>query len=222
MIEISNLHKTYNQNTPNEFEALKGVSFRLNDKPLIIQGISGSGKSTLLSLIAGFEKPTKGKIVVDDMLVSKLPDLHLSHYRATKVGFVFQHFNLIDSLSVMDNVIAPLIPIYKDISHIKQLALKAMQRVGIEHKAHQHTKDLSGGEKQRCAIARALVNDASIIICDEPTANLDSKNSQKFIEILKELKDDGKRIIIATHDPIFENLDFECDMLRLKDGKIEE
>jgi len=222
MIEITNLHKIYNQGSANEFEALKGVSFKVSDKPLIIQGVSGSGKSTLLSLIAGFEKPTKGKIVVDDLLVSKLPDLHLSNYRASKIGFVFQHFNLIESLSVIDNVIAPLIPLYKDISHIRQLAHKAMQRVGIEHKANQNAKDLSGGEKQRCAIARALVNDASLIICDEPTANLDSANSQNFIEILKELRDDNKKIIIATHDPIFDSLDFECDILRLKDGRIEE
>jgi putative ABC transport system ATP-binding protein len=222
MIEITNLHKIYNQGSANEFEALNNINLTIDKKPLILKGISGSGKSTLLSLIAGFEKPTKGKIVVDDLLVSKLPDFHLSQYRASKIGFVFQHFNLIDSFSVLDNVIAPLIPLYKDISHIQKLAYKAMQRVGIEHKASQDIRDLSGGEKQRCAIARALINDAPIIICDEPTANLDSKNTQRFIDIITELKDEGKSIIIATHDPIFDSLDFECDIINLQNGKIKE
>jgi putative ABC transport system ATP-binding protein len=222
MIEISQVYKTYNMGTESEFEALKGVSFTVRDKPVILKGVSGSGKSTLLSLIAGFEKPTKGKIIVDDLLVSKLPDLHLSNYRATRVGFVFQHFNLIESITVLDNIIVPLIPIYKDIEYIKTLAYRAMKRVGIEHKAHQDTKDLSGGEKQRCAIARALVNDASLIVCDEPTANLDKKNRDNFIDIIGDLHSEGKRVIIATHDPVFENLDFECEILNIKDGRIEE
>ena len=183
-------------------------------------GVSGSGKSTLLSLIAALDKPSSGKIIVEGELISKLPDLHASAYRAKSIGFIFQHFNLLEALSVEENVIAPLIHSGLGIKTIKEMAAKSMQRAAISHKASQQVKELSGGEKQRCAIARALVHEPELIICDEPTANLDKANSLKFIEILQSLHERGKTIIVATHDPLFEKLSFVTKIVHMEDGNI--
>jgi len=187
---------------------------------VVLSGVSGSGKSTLLSLIAALDKPSSGKIVVGGEPISKLPDLHASAYRAKAIGVIFQHFNLLDALSVEENVIVPLIPSGVAYPTLKQMASKSMQMASIEHKATQQVKALSGGEKQRCAIARALVHDPKLILCDEPTANLDRANSLKFIAMLKTLHAQGKTIIVATHDPLFESLDFVDRLIGMEDGKI--
>jgi putative ABC transport system ATP-binding protein len=220
MIILQNVYKKFWQNKNESFEALSDINLQIDKGLNILKGVSGSGKSTLLSLIAGFDKPTSGKIVVDDMLISKLPDLHLSNYRNQKIGFVFQHFNLIDSLSVAENILAPLAMSGDSISQAKAKVLQAMREVGIEHKANQNIKNLSGGEKQRCAIARALVNQSDILLCDEPTANLDRENSLKFIEIIRRLNDGKRVIIIATHDPIFDDIDIHSRVIHISDGKI--
>ena len=193
MIHIEKVNKIFNEGTPQAFEALKNIDLNITEgECVILSGVSGSGKSTLLSLIAALDKPSSGKIEVDGELISKLPDLHASAYRANSIGFIFQHFNLIESLSVEENVLAPLINAKLGIDTIKQMAQKSMEDASIEHKSTQSIKELSGGEKQRCAIARALVCDPQIIICDEPTANLDRANSLKFIELLRDLKQRGK------------------------------
>jgi len=221
MIRIEGVSKIFNEETPQAFEALKSIDLELaKGETMILSGVSGSGKSTLLSLIAALDKPSSGKIVIEGELISKLPDLHASAYRAKSIGFIFQHFNLLESLSVEENVIAPLINSGLDIVAIKELAAKSMQRAAISHKASQQVKELSGGEKQRCAIARALVHEPKLIICDEPTANLDRENSLKFIEILQALHKRGKTIIVATHDPLFENLSFVSKVVHMEDGKI--
>jgi len=151
-----------------------------------------------LSLIAALIKPTSGEIKVDGKFVAKLPDLHASLYRLKDIGFIFQSFNLFENLKV---------------SHALELA-------NISHKKTQSVKNLSGGEKQRTAIARALVNDPKIILCDEPTANLDRANSLTFIEVLRELKRLEKTIVIATHDPLFESLDFVDRVINIENGEI--
>ena len=221
MIEIENINKIFNEKSSEPFEALKDITLHIaKNEAIILSGVSGSGKSTLLSLIASLDKPSSGKIVVDGELISKLPDLHASHYRAKSIGFIFQHFNLLEALSVEENIIAPLIPSRLDMPTIKKQAQESMQRAGIAHKASQTIRELSGGEKQRCAIARALVTDPKLIICDEPTANLDRANSLKFIEILSTLKALGKTIIVATHDPIFDTLPFESRVIKMEDGRI--
>ncbi|MBD3831284.1 MAG: ABC transporter ATP-binding protein, partial [Arcobacter sp.] len=187
---------------------------------VILKGISGSGKSTLLSLIATMEKPTSGEIIIDDESVAKLPDLHSSNFRAKKLGFIFQSYNLFNELSVKDNVSIPLIPLGYSQKEIDEKVLKALEIANISHKKDELVSNLSGGEKQRCAIARAIVNNPDIILCDEPTANLDFDNSIKFIENLKELKNLNKTIIVATHDPIFDNLDFVDKVINIKNGMI--
>lgn len=221
MVTVENVSKVFNEGSPQAFEALRSVNLELaKGETMIISGISGSGKSTLLSLIAAMDKPSFGKIVVNGELISKLPDLHASAYRAKSIGFIFQHFNLLEALSVEENVIVPLINSGLDIQTIKEMAEKSMQRASISHKASQQVNALSGGEKQRCAIARALVHDPELIICDEPTANLDKANSLKFIEILQRLHEREKSIIVATHDPLFETLSFVGRVLHMEDGVI--
>ena len=221
MIQIENVSKIFNEGEEQAFSALKSVNLTVKKgETVILSGVSGSGKSTLLSLIAALDKPSRGKIIVGNELISKLPDLHASAYRAKRIGVVFQHFNLLEDLSVEENVIVPLVNSELPLPDIQRMAQKSMQSAAIEHKAEQTVNKLSGGEKQRCAIARALVHDPELILCDEPTANLDRANSLKFIEMLEMLHRMGKTMIIATHDPLFEELSFASRVIHMEDGKI--
>ena len=221
MIKIKNLNKIFYENTNKEFYALKDINLNIKKSScVILKGVSGSGKSTLLSLIATLQKPTSGEIVVENESIAKLPDFHASNFRARKIGFIFQSFNLFNELSVKDNISLPLIPLGFSQKQIDEKVINTLKLANILHKKDELVSNLSGGEKQRCAIARALVNDCEIILCDEPTANLDYENSKNFIEILKELKELKKTIIIATHDPIFDNLDFVDSEILIKNGQI--
>ncbi|MDN5043159.1 ABC transporter ATP-binding protein [Aliarcobacter butzleri] len=221
MIKIKNLSKIFYENTNKEFYALKDINLNIKKSScVVLKGVSGSGKSTLLSLIATLQKPTSGEIVVENESIAKLPDFHASNFRARKIGFIFQSFNLFNELSVKDNISLPLIPLGFSQKQIDEKVISTLKLANILHKKDELVSNLSGGEKQRCAIARALVNDCEIILCDEPTANLDYENSKNFIEILKELKELKKTIIIATHDPIFDNLDFVDSEILIKNGQI--
>ncbi|MFW3345527.1 ABC transporter ATP-binding protein [Aliarcobacter butzleri] len=221
MIKIKNLNKIFYENTNKEFYALKDINLNIKKSScVVLKGVSGSGKSTLLSLIATLQKPSSGEIVVENESIAKLPDFHASNFRARKIGFIFQSFNLFNELSVKDNISLPLIPLGFSQKQIDEKVINTLKLANILHKKDELVSNLSGGEKQRCAIARALVNDCEIILCDEPTANLDYENSKNFIEILKELKELKKIIIIATHDPIFDNLDFVDSEILIKNGQI--
>ncbi len=221
MIQIKNLNLTFNPNATNEFKALKNINLHIpKHKLFILKGVSGSGKSTLLSLISALIKPTSGEIKVDDKLIAKLPDFHASRFRSKDIGFIFQSFNLFENLNVAENTALPLIPLKLSQQEINDKVAHAMNLANIAHKKDQTVKDLSGGEKQRCAIARALVNNPKIILCDEPTANLDRNNALAFIEVIKTLKSLEKTIVIATHDPLFESLDFIDKVINIKNGEI--
>ncbi len=221
MVILENVTKIYNAGSAQAFEALKSLSLHIQEGEMVVlNGVSGSGKSTLLSLIGALDRPTEGKIVVNEELVSKLPDLHASAYRARTVGMVFQHFNLIETLSVEENVMVPLIPQKLPMSILRQCVIRSMKEASILHKAAQPVRALSGGEKQRCAIARALVHEPVLILCDEPTANLDHQNSLQFIEILKRLHHEGKTVVVATHDPLFLSLPFVDRIIDMEDGCI--
>ena len=216
MIEIKNLNKTYNQNKSNEFHALKNINLTIKQNELIIlKGISGSGKSTLLSHLGTLSYPSSGEIIIEGENIVKLPDMHASKFRSEKIGFIFQSFNLIDELSVYENLQAP-IAISAKKTHIKE----TLELANIFHKKDELVLNLSGGEKQRVAIARALINNPHIILADEPTANLDKKNSLSFIESLKKFKSMGKTVIISTHDSLFDNLDFVDRYLHIQDGEL--
>ena len=221
MIKITKLNKIFNENTKKEFHALKDINIEIKTSScVILKGVSGSGKSTLLSIIGTLLKPTSGDIKIDDESIAKLPDLHASNFRAKKLGFIFQSYNLFNELNVKDNFSIPLIPLGYSQKQIDDMSKTALTLANIEHKKDELVYNLSGGEKQRCAIARALVNNPDIILCDEPTANLDHDNSMKFIESLREFKKLNKTIIVATHDPIFEELDFVDEIINIKNGMI--
>ena len=221
MIKIKNLNKIFNENTKKEFHALKDINLEIQSSTcVILKGVSGSGKSTLLSIIGTLSKPSSGDIIVNEDSIAKLPDLHASAYRASNLGFIFQSYNLFNELDVCANVSIPLVPLGFTQKQINEKVNIALKLANIEHKRNETISNLSGGEKQRVAIARALVNNPDIILCDEPTANLDRDNSLKFIDAIRELKTLNKTIIIATHDPIFDNLDFVEKVINIKDGEI--
>ncbi|MGM0533493.1 MAG: ATP-binding cassette domain-containing protein, partial [Campylobacterota bacterium] len=186
----------------------------------LLQGVSGSGKSTLLALIAGFEKPSSGAVYIADDPISKLPDLHQSRLRNAHIGFVFQAYELFEDLTVYDNVFTPTVVYPGSYAQGQKRIAEAMQSAGIDHKAKELVKNLSGGEKQRCAIARALVNDPEIIICDEPTANLDHANSLVLLQLLQRLKNRGKTILVATHDPLFGKCDAVDSIFAMDSGRL--
>ena len=217
MISLRNVYKIY----PNDIVALNAVDLEFSEGELIIlKGVSGSGKSTILSLIAGLSKPTSGDVIVDAQNIAKLPDHFCSLYRQASIGFIFQKFNLISNLSVKDNILLPLIPLNLDEEELTLRLVDVMTLFNISHKENELVKNLSGGEQQRVAIARANVNRPKIILADEPTASLDEKLSLEFIEILKEMKSQNKTIIVATHDPLFFNLDFVDRVVNIEHSKI--
>lgn len=223
MIKVKNLNKIFNEKRKNEFHALKNINFEIEKNScVILKGISGSGKSTLLSILGTLLKPTNGEVIIENESIAKLPDIHVSNFRTNKIGFIFQAYNLFNELSVEQNVNIPLIPLNLSNKEFEEKTKLALKLANIEHKKNELVYNLSGGEKQRCAIARALVNNPNLILCDEPTANLDMENSLKFIDVLKDLKKLNKTIIVATHDPIFDNLDFVDKIINIKNGLISE
>ena len=220
MIQIENLYRTFHHGS-NKVPVLKDINLTVHrGECIILKGVSGSGKTTLLSLIAGLDKPSAGKVLIEGEPISKLPDLFASELRAKKIGMIFQHFNLFEHLSVNENVTIPLIPSGLTMKDIHQKVNDALTVANIIHKQDILASRLSGGEKQRTAIARALVADPNIILCDEPTANLDRDNSLLFIDMLEKLHRMGKTIVIATHDPLFDNLAFKSTTVPMVDGKI--
>jgi len=219
-IDAENLVKTYRADgvkTP----ALRGVSFKVEEGEFTsIIGPSGSGKSTLLNLIGTLDRPTSGKVFIDEIDTSKLSDRELAKLRNEKIGFVFQSFNLIPRMTALMNVELPLLVrgIPKHQCHEK--ALKWLKELGIADKAYRRPSQLSGGEQQRLAVARSLVTDPSILLGDEPTGNLDTMNSARIVEVLKQLNEaTGKTFIIITHD--MEVAELTRRIIHIRDGLIE-
>ncbi|WP_459823483.1 ABC transporter ATP-binding protein [Campylobacter concisus] len=221
MINIRGVSLVYNQNKQNEFCALKNINLDINDGELVIlKGISGSGKSTLLSLIALLQKPTSGEILIDGTNIAKLPDAFCSELRHKRLGLVFQNFNLIDGLSVYENLLAPFALTNFKASVRDEMIKKALSLANIAHKKDENVSNLSGGERQRCAVARALSMDADIILADEPTANLDRQNARAFLGLLESFKALKKSVIVATHDSIFDELSATDRVVSLQNGEI--
>jgi putative ABC transport system ATP-binding protein len=221
MITLKNINKTYEINTNHKIKALDNINLNFKEGELIVlKGASGSGKSTILSLIASLSKPTTGEVIVDNKRISKLPDNFASIYRRENIGFIFQKYNLISTLSVKDNILLPLIPNNPNKSQCDTKLNIVLKQFNILDKKDTLIQNLSGGEPQSGAIRRALINNPKIIIADEPTANLDEQLSLDFINILQSLKNQNKTIIIATHDPLFFNLNFVDKIIELKNGKL--
>jgi len=221
MIECKNLTKIFNENKNDKHVALKNINLTFNTgEVIVLKGASGSGKSTLLSLIAALSKPNHGEVIVNEKRISKMPDNFTSLFRRENIGFIFQKYNLIPTLSVKDNIILPLIPSNPDEKLLEINVNKILEKFSIQNKKNIIVKQLSGGEQQRVAISRALINNPNIIIADEPTANLDAKLSIDFINIIEQLKSSSTTIIIATHDPLFFDLPFVDKIIELKSGEV--
>ncbi len=203
LIELEQVCKVYNQGQPNEVQALRGVTLSIPENALVcLQGASGSGKSTLLSIIGCVFPPTSGRAAIAGKQLSRMPDRFLTLHRRATIGFIFQHFNILPDLTVLENITLPLMPLGVPPRERRQRAERLMAMLGIDHRASFPARQISGGEVQRVAIARALINDPPIILADEPTAHLDHRLSLAFMEIMQGLKRSGKTIILTSHDPL--------------------
>lgn len=221
MIRLVEVDKIHDPDGPGRFAALAGVDFAVSaGEFVVIHGASGSGKTTLLSLVGGLIRPTRGEVVVAGRAIAKLPDRHASAFRLATVGFVFQDRLLLPQFSVRDNVALPLVATGADPERIRTLTTTALELADILHRADRPARDLSGGEKQRCAIARAVVGDPALLLCDEPTANLDAAARDQLLDLLAALKQRGKTILVATHDPVFTGLGCVDRRLELEAGRI--
>ena len=202
MVQIKNVTKIYNHNKSNAFEALHKVSATIKDGELVaIIGTSGAGKSTLLHILACIDSYQEGEYQMDGTLVKNLTERQYARIRNEKIGMVMQDFALVEDFTALENVMIPLNFSKKRIKDKKGKALAALQSVGIEELAKKPCNKLSGGQKQRVAIARAIVNEPSMILADEPTGALDTKTSAEIMELFKSLNEQGRTVVIVTHDP---------------------
>ena len=218
VVLASNLCKTYEIGDA-KVEVLKGVNLNVEKGEFtVVSGPSGFGKTTLLNIIGGIDKPTSGKIVVfgDDLGVKD--EDFLASFRCNKVGFVFQSYNLVSTLSVAENIAFPMEWARKPENHIKERVKELLEVVGLQHRTEHFPFQLSGGEQQRVAFARALANDPPFLLVDEPTGNLDTKTSLKIVQMLQKLKGDRKTVIVATHDERI--IQLADQKLYLEDGKL--
>ena len=201
MIKIENLNKTYKTGTVS-VEALKNINLIVKEKEFVsIMGPSGSGKSTLMNILGCLDNPTEGVYELDGECVQDMNDNELAVIRNKKIGFIFQSFNLIPRINALKNVELPMIYAGISAKERREVAIKALQKVGLEERMYHNPNELSGGQKQRVAIARSLVNNPSLIFADEPTGNLDSKSGDEIMEIFQQLNEEGATIIMVTHEP---------------------
>jgi len=223
MIEVKGVNKIFNSGKPNEFQALTDVHVRIDEgKVTVLRGPSGSGKTTLLSILGCMSRPTSGRVWFEDREITSLPERFLTQIRRESFGFVFQQLNLIRGLSALDNVMLPVLPTGEPYHDIKARAMKLLERFRIGQKAFEKIEWLSGGQAQRVAIVRAMMNSPRVIFADEPTAHMDTKLAEEFMELLGELNAEGMTIVISSHDPIVCASGFIQHVVHIRDGKAEE
>ncbi len=219
IIEVQDLHKVF-QDGAEEIAAVDGVSFSCRPRQFVaITGPSGCGKSTLLYLLGSLERPTSGHLFIDGVDVTTLEGKAVNQFRRNKIGFVFQSFHLVPNLSAIENVMLPMEISGSPALLHRERARDLLIQVGIDENRHEHRPaKLSGGQQQRVAIARALANDPAVILADEPTGNVDSKNSKRIVSLLRELAHRGRTIVVVTHDLAIAK---QADMhIELEDGQI--
>jgi len=217
---VKNLFKIYHKpGTDVEVAALRGVNIDFEQgEYTAIMGASGSGKSTLMNILGCLDKPTRGEYLLGGEDVSQLPDDDLSEIRSRRIGFIFQNFNLIQQLTVLENLEVPMFYLKVPPAERRRRAIALAERVGLAERADHRPMQLSGGQQQRVCIARAMINDPLIIMADEPTGALDSKTGQQILALFDELVADGKTILMVTHDPTVAH---RCHrVLRLHDGEV--
>ena len=218
LIEMNSICKSY-RNIDFETQVLKDITIHINEGDYVsIIGPSGSGKSTLMAIAGCLSQPTSGEYILDGEDVGELNDRKLSRIRNEKIGFVFQAFHLLPGLTALDNVTLPLVYSQKTPSNIKECAREVLAKVGLEHRLRHTPGQLSGGEQQRVTIARSLINNPPIILADEPTGNLDSKNGIEIMKTFDGLVREGKTIVLITHDSkVAEHAD---RIISISDGRI--
>ena len=219
LVDVQDICKVYNPGE-NEVRALDHISVQIDEKEFVaIIGQSGSGKSTLMNMLGCLDVPTSGTYMLHGKDVSHMSDDELSDIRNQEIGFIFQGFNLIQNLTALENVELPLI--YRGVSKKErmELAREALKKVGLENRMDHKPAEMSGGQQQRVAIARAIAQAPPIILADEPTGNLDSGSSKEIMEILKELHEEGRTVIIITHDN--EIAAQAKRVIKIMDGRIE-
>ncbi len=220
IIEMHGVQKIY-QTGKLMVPVLLGIDLVIKKGEMVaIMGPSGSGKSTLMNIIGLLDRPSQGELSIDGKMIDlSMPDAKLARLRSAKIGFVFQSFNLLPRLNALQNVLVPVGYTRANRNEKEQQAKKLLTQVGLGERFLHKPNEMSGGEKQRVAIARSLINEPEIILADEPTGNLDSKSGSEIIAILKELHKKGKTLIVITHDPAVAK---ECERtIKVKDGKIE-
>jgi putative ABC transport system ATP-binding protein len=216
MLEVKNVSKVYGEGTA-KVVALNNVSLRVNEGEFIaIMGPSGSGKSTLLNIIGGLDHISSGEVILDGKRIDSLDENALVDVRRGKIAYVFQQYHLIPSLTALENVLLPLT--FCGANNKNQKALDILKRVGLERRAEHKPSQLSGGEQQRVAIARALVNDPSLVLADEPTGNMDRKTGREILALFDQLNEEGRSIVMVTHDP--EIAGYAGEVVVLQDGQI--
>lgn len=235
MIELNQVSKSFNIGSSARFTALDNISLTITAGTMtILKGPSGSGKTTLLSLIGCMTRPSSGRIILrgvptgffhppdatEGFEISSLPERFLTEIRRTTFGFIFQQFNLVRGISALENIMLPAYPTGEKQAVFRQRALELMERFDLARHAVSPVDWLSGGELQRIAIARALINNPLVIIADEPTAHLDSRLSQAFMECIGQLRDTGKTILIASHDPLVYDSPLADHVVEMRDGHL--
>ena len=216
MIAIENLSKTYDSGTLT-VSALREVSFQIKKGEFVaIMGPSGSGKSTLMNLLGCLDLPTTGSYYLEEVDIGSLKQNQLAEVRNRRIGFVFQSFNLLPRATALENTELPLL--YGRVANSTEIAMQALERVGLKHRAKHKPTELSGGEKQRVAIARALVNKPAIILADEPTGNLDSETGEEIMSLFHELNYEAVTLILVTHET--EIAQQAKRIIQMKDGRI--
>jgi putative ABC transport system ATP-binding protein len=222
MIRLQNVRKVFNADKANEFVAIEGVNLSIDSHgATVLKGPSGSGKTTLLSILGCMARATSGRIMLKEREITSLPERFLMEVRRETFGIVFQQFNLIKGITALENVMLPAYPNGEKHASLKKRAMDLLDLLNLTGKAFSKVEWLSGGEAQRIAIARALINNPAIIIADEPTAHLDTRLSREFMEIMRQLKKEGKTLLIASHDPIVYDSTVIDRIVEMRDGKIE-
>ena len=221
LIATEGVSKTYNPRRADQVRAVDDVTMHVDrGEVLVLEGPSGSGKTSLLSLVGCMSRPTAGRIVVDGRDVAKLAEMELTRERRRRFGFIFQQFHLVADLAALENVLLPLYPTGMGFGEMRRRASSALARLGLAGMASRKVRTLSGGEQQRVALARALVNDPQVVVADEPTAHLDRRLADELLEILEDIHDDGRTVVIATHDPRVFGHRIVDRVLEMRDGRI--
>ena len=220
MLEVSGLKKIYQTRFGgNKVEALRNVNFTVEEGEFVaIMGESGSGKTTLLNILAALDKPTAGRVILDGADVSAIRESQVASFRRDNLGFVFQDFNLLDTFSIEDNIYLPLVLQGKKYEEMKEKLTPIERRLGLRELLRKYPYEVSGGQKQRAAVARAIITDPKIILADEPTGALDSKSSDELLELFKEINAGGQTILMVTHS--VKAASSASRVLFIKDGEV--